>query len=136
MSAFIRTDQDPEGKRVCIRNAFKSANGKHYLLLHRLPPEYLKGPVFLVELSADRMEVRGETSGPVYFKAYAYQSLSADELKLLAKAKPGKTVLPFLNFSYPNVIRILGKQFECLSEDKMLPLVQSRTWKLVGGMRE
>lgn len=137
MRAFIRTDKDLDGTKVYVENGFRGADGKYYLLLHRLPPEYAKPPVFLVELSGDRVEVRGDGgSAPVYHKAYAFQSLNEQELKLLAKAKSGKPTVPFLNFSYPNVIRILGKQFECLSEDQTARIVSPHVWKLIGGVRQ
>lgn len=137
MRVFIRTEKDPDGKKIYVENAFKSASGKYYALLHRLPPEYSKGPVFLVELTNDRIEVRTEAGdGPTYYKAYAFQSLNAQETKFLARATSGKPALPFLNFSYPNIIRILGKQFDCLSEAQVTSLVQPHLWKLVGGLRK
>lgn len=138
MRFFIRTDKDLEGTKVVVENGFRGADGKYYLLLHRLPPEYAKPPTFLVELSGDRVEVRGaEGNGaPIYYKAYAYQSLNSQEQKFLSKAKPGKPTVPFLNFSYPNVIRILGKQFDCLSEEQTMRLVQPHVWKLIGGVRD
>ncbi len=136
MTVFIRSEKDPEGKQVRVERGFRGADGKSYLLLHRLPPEYAKPPTFLVELSGDRVDVRGEaTDAPVYHKAYAFQCFTAMETKFLRSTKAGSSVSPFFNFSYPNVLRVLGKQFACLSEDETAALARRSPWKLVGGQR-
>ena len=137
MLRFITTDKDPEGRAVRVDNGFKGANGKSYLLLHRLPPEYTKPPAFLVELSADLVDIRTDnaTDTPTYYKAYAIQDLTSAEVKFLKGQRPGKKVAPFLNFSYPSVIRILGKQFECMPEPQLDQVLKQYRWKFIGGQR-
>ncbi len=137
MAVFIKTNLDPEGTAVRVERAFAGANGKFYLMLHRLPPQYAKPPTFLVELSGDRVEVRGGDQGgaPTLYKAYAIQDLSTSEIKFLCGVKPGKDITPFFNFSYPTVLRVLGRKFRCLSEQETCKLVEKHTWKLIGGQR-
>lgn len=136
MALFIRTDKDTEGKLVRVENGFKAADGKYYLLLFRLPPEYAKPPLFLVELSTDVVQVRDDSADArQYYKAYAHQGLTEKETRFLCGCKPGKPVLPFLNFSYPTVIRVLGKQFTCLTGAEIAPIVSRHQFKLVGGTR-
>lgn len=132
MALFIKTDRDPEGIAVRVDGGFRGSNGLYYLLLHRLPPEYAKPPTFIVQLSADRLEQRGATEETrVYYKAYAIQNFSPGELEFLRNAKPGGSVVPFFNFSYPKVLRILGKRFYKLSDDEIKPLLPAqRYWKL------
>ena len=134
---FITTDKDPEGHAVRVDNGFKGADGRSYLLLHRLPPEYSKPPAFLVELSGERVEVRTENgeAAPTYYKAFAYQDLTPVEVKFLKGQRPGKRITPFLNFSYPNVIRILGKSFDSLQENQIDQLLSQYRWKFIGGQR-
>lgn len=133
VALFICTDKDPHAKQVRVENAFRALDGRCFLLLHRLPPVYAKPPTFLVELSKDVIEIRGVNGeAPIYYKAYAHQSLNVSEKQMLLNCKPGKTILPFFNFSYPNVIAVLGKQFQCLPEAETRAVVQSRTWKLIG----
>lgn len=130
MPLFIRTNLDPAGQLVRVDGGFKAEDGRYYLLLHRLPPEYALHPTFLVRLSADTMEKRGEESGESYCKAYAIQDLGTSEKAFLRKQKPGATVVPFFNFSYPNVLRILGKRFISLTEAELKKVAGSRVWKL------
>lgn len=132
MALFIKTDKDPDGMAVRVDAGFRGSNGLYYLLLHRLPPEYAKPPTFVVQLSADRLEVRGGTEeSRGYYKAYAIQNFSPSECEFLRNAKPGGAVLPFFNFSYPKVLQILGKRFYKLTEDEVRPLVSGeRFWKL------
>ncbi|MDA3937257.1 MAG: hypothetical protein PF636_10475 [Actinomycetota bacterium] len=137
MAVFIKTNLDPEGRIVRVERGFKGANGKFFLLLHRLPPEYAKPPTFIVELSGDKVEVRGgsQAEGPIFYKAYAIQDFTTPEKKFLARAKPGKDVTPFFNFSYPAVLRVLGKKFRCLSETELKSMMAANHWKLIGGQR-
>lgn len=133
MPLFIKTDKDPEGVAVRVDGGFRGTDERFYLLLHRLPPEYAKPPTFLVQLSGDRLEQRGVVEGDprTYFKAYAIQGLSETECDFLRKTQPGGAVLPFFNFSYPKVIRVLGKKFYRLPEDEVKSLVSGeRYWKL------
>lgn len=134
---FIRTDKDAEGTAVRVENAFRNGEGRHFLLLHRLPPTYTKPPTFLVELSADQIVVRGEQQGDeaAYYKAYAIQGLTDAEVRLLSKAKPGKAVSLMLSIGCPTVTRYLGTKFACLSQAEAAPLLGNYRWKLVGGMR-
>lgn len=130
MPLFIRTNLDPVGQFVRVDGGFIAEDGRYYLLLHRLPPEYALDPTFLVRLSTDTMEKRGEEGAETYCKAYAIQDLGSSEKAFLRKQKPGTTVVPFFNFSYPNVLRILGKRFVSLTEADLKKVVESRTWKL------
>ncbi|MDZ4168276.1 MAG: hypothetical protein U1E26_01285 [Coriobacteriia bacterium] len=131
MALFMRTDKDPEGTAVRVEAGLKHKDGTCFLVLHRLPPEYAKPPTFVVRLSGERMEVRGSGQSQAYFKAFAYQKFSAKELKLLVGAREGEDHLPFFNFSYPTVIRVLGKSYYKMRTEELRPLVEERTWKLV-----
>lgn len=132
MPVFITTDKDPAGDKVRVEHGFRRSDGTVFVLLQRLPPLYAKPPVFLAELSDSRVEIRGAAEGaPVYHKAYAIQDLTEKERAFLIGVKRGSTVLPFLNFSYPNVIRILGKQFRCLDEAELAEVVCRHRWKLI-----
>jgi len=131
MARFIRTDKDPDGTLLRVDAGFRCKDGTHFLVLHRLPPEYAKPPTFVVRLSGETMEVRGGGNSRTYLKAFACQSFTAKEIKFLKDAADGADQLPFFNFSYPNVIRLLGKTFYKLTEDELRPLVAERHWKLV-----
>lgn len=134
MTHFLKTNLDPAGRYLRVDGGFRSDRGLHFLLLHRLPPEYAKPPTFVVELSGELMEVRGEVTA-AYRKAYAIQDFSAKELSYLKAAKCGATHAPFFNFSYPTVMRRLGKTFYKLTDAELAPLLQPHSWKLVGGAR-
>jgi hypothetical protein len=134
MTRFLKTNLDPDGKFLRIDAGFRGGSGAYFLQLHRLPPEYAKPPGFLIELTAERLEVRGaEVSS--YLKAYAIQDFSPKELQYLKTAKEGATHAPFFNFSYPTVMKRLGKTFYKLTDAEVAPLVDARFWKLVGGER-
>lgn len=136
MSRFLKTNLDPVGKILRIDACLKATDGKTYLVVHRLPPEYAKPPTFVIELSGERMDVRGEGGeAAVFYKAYAYQNFTPKELQYLAGLKEGASHAPFFNFSYPNVLRIFGKTFYKYTEAEVASLVSPHSWKLVGGMR-
>lgn len=131
MARFIKTLKDREGRQVVVECGFKAADGQYYLLLRRLPPLYARDPVWLVRLSSDTVTQRAEDgSSESHQKAYCIQDLNKGEKKLLMECKAGVPTLPFFNFSYPNVIRILGKQFTKLEDPDLAPLLQ-RVWALI-----
>ena len=134
---FLKTSTDPHGTVIRVENGFRDASGKHFLLVRRLPPEHAKPPVFLVELSGDRLEVRGsaDPQSQTYYKAYAIQGLTDAEKKLLGAAERGKRVPRRLGLGLPLVSRVMGRQFHCLSDAELRPLLDSYVWKLVGGQR-
>lgn len=134
MALFIKSDKDPVGKFVRVEAGFKSTNGTCFLVLRRLPPLYAKPPLFVVELSNELIDHRGEDA-KVMHRAYAIQDFSEKELKFLIRAGVGGDVLPFFNFSYPVVIRRIGKSFYKFTEDELVRLVGTRVWKLIGGRR-
>lgn len=135
MARFFKSLKDPEGTQVRVECGFRGADGRHYLLLRRLPPEYAKPPLWLVELSSDRLTQRDPVSGEqkAFPKAYSIQELSESEKQFLLSAAPGKAVSPFFNFSYPNVIRVLGKKFHKLEDADTAKLVDSTIWALLAG---
>lgn len=130
MSLFLRTHHDPFGGTLRIEGGFKSDSGEVFLLLHRIPPQYIKDPTFLVKLTGERVECRGEAGKQTYFKAIAIENLNKKEKALLLESKQG-TVLPFFNFSYPNVMKVLGKRFHVLHKEQIRPLVEERAWTLL-----
>lgn len=136
MPRFLKTNVDADGKVLRIEAAIKASDGKTYLVLHRLPPEYAKPPTFVVELSGERIEVRGygDQCG-TFFKAYAHQSFSAKELQYVAGLKEGGTHAPFFNFSYPVVLKVFGKTFYKYTDAELAAIVDKHCFKLVGGMR-
>lgn len=135
MALFIKTDKDPAGTLVRVEAGFRGKDGKHYLILHRLPPHYSKPPTFVVELSAEAIDYRGEEAR-TYYKAFAIQDFSEKEMKLLVGAKPGQEQTPFFNFSYAAAIRRFGKTFYKLTDQELSQIVGTeRYWKLVGGLR-
>lgn len=136
MARYLKTNLDPEGKLLRIEAGLRTSEGKTYLVLFRLPPEYAKPPLFIVELSGDRMEVRGDNEEcGVLYKAYAHQAFTPKELQYLAGLKEGGTHAPFFNFSYPTVLKVLGKTFYKLTEAEVSAIVDRACWKLVGGLR-
>jgi len=132
MPRFLRTNLDPEGKALRVDGGFKAADGTCYLLLHRLPPHYAKPPTFVVKLTGERMEIRGRDVRVLY-RAYAIQDFTPKELDYLAGLKEGGTHAPFFNFSYPNVLKRMGKLVYRLTDEELAGLVETRGWKLVGG---
>lgn len=131
MALFMKTDKDPDGKLLRVDAGLRHKDGTCFLVLHRLPPEYAKPPTFLARLSGERMELRGEQTR-VLHKAYALQGFTPKELKFLIDAPAGKDQLPFFNFSYPTVIKTLGKAFYKMSDEEIAPLVSGdRMWKLI-----
>lgn len=131
MPRTIRTVKDRHGAHVLVECGFKAADGHHYLLLRRLPPLYAKHPVWLVRLSADTLVQRNQDgTSETFGKAYCIQDLTEQEKKFLTGCVPGSSALPFFNFSYPNVIRILGKRFDALEDAEIAPLLQ-RVWALI-----
>ncbi len=131
MTSFLKTNLDLEGKLLRIETGIKSADGTCYLVLHRLPPEYAKPPTFVVRLSGEVMEVRGDQ--PMrFFKAFAMQEFTPKELGYLKGLRPGANHAPFLNFSYPNVLKRIGKTVYCMTESEIAAIVDPRCWKLVG----
>ncbi|MBA4370145.1 MAG: hypothetical protein C0418_01015 [Coriobacteriaceae bacterium] len=127
----IRSSKDREGKAVCVECGFRGADDNYYLLLRRLPPLYAKDPVWLVRLSADTLVQRShDGSSQTFHKAYSIQSLTEAEKQFLMGCTPGASALPFFNFSYPNVIRVLGKRFYRLEEQELGPLAE-RSWVFI-----
>lgn len=131
MARPIRSNKDRDGKAVCVECGFRGSDGTHFLLLRRLPPLYAKDPVWLVRLSADTLVQRStDGSNQTFYKAYSVQDLTKLEKKFLMACTPGSSALPFFNFSYPNVIRILGKRFYRLEEHELGPLLE-RSWVFI-----
>lgn len=134
MAVYLRTNLDPDGKLVRIESGVRAHDGTCYLVLLRMPPHYAKPPMFVVQLTKERMEVRGEDAQTLY-KAYAIQSFNKQELEYLRGLKEGSTAMPFFNFSYPNVIKRMGKKFQRLTDAEISQLARTTVWKLVGGER-
>jgi len=134
MPLYIRTDKDPDGTQVVVEKAFRGNDGREFLLLKRLPPHYAKPPVFVVELTPQRVERRGAGEREDYYRALAYQSFTPKEIEFLRAREEGKDHLPFFNFSYPNVMKQLGKKFYCCSPQETQQRL-GRRFKLVGGDR-
>lgn len=131
MPRTIMTVKDRDGAHVLVEGGFKAADGQHYLLLRRLPPFYARHPVWLVRLSTDTLVQRNQDgTSDTFYKAYCIQDLTEQEKKFLAGCTAGSSALPFFNFSYPNVIRILGKRFDVLEDTQIGPLL-SRVWALI-----
>ena len=131
MLHFLRSSPDPEVKSLRVVTGIRTGDGTHYLVLNRLPPHYAKPPTFVVRLTDERMEVRGE--GAMLYRAYALQEFTPKELVYLSGLCPGKPHAPFFNFSYPNVLKRMGKVIQCLDDAALRQLVGTRDWKLVGG---
>lgn len=136
MARYLKTNLDPEGKLVRIEAGVRAANGKSYLVLHRLPPEYAKPPTFVAELTGERMDVRAPgQEGGTFYKAYAIQGFTPKELSYVAGLKEGASHAPFFNFSYPTVLKLFGKTFYKYTDAELAAIVDKHCWKLVGGMR-
>lgn len=124
MPRGIRSTKDRDGTHVQVECGFQAEDGTCFLLLRRLPPHYARSPVWLVRLSTDTLSQRTEEDGAVtLYKAYSIQDLTETEKKFLCQCQPGSTVLPFFSFTYPNVIRVLGKRFRKLDESEITPLL-------------
>lgn len=131
MARFIMSSKDREGRSVQVECGFRGSNGNDYLLLKRLPPHYAKPPMWLVRLSPDTLVQRvDDGSSMTFFKAYSIQDLTESEKSYLLACKPGAAVVPFFNFSYPNLIRILGKKFYRLAETELTPIL-NKQWVFI-----
>lgn len=132
MPKYLTTNKDPEGKSVRVECAFKSADGKVYLLLRRMPPLYSLPPLWVVEMSGETV-VQREPGGSstAYPKLVSIQDFSDSEKEYLLATAAGKMQLPFFNFSYPNVIRVLGKRFYKLNDHEIGPLLEGKLFALV-----
>lgn len=135
MARYLKTNLDPEGKVLRVEAGVRASDGKTYLVLFRLPPEYAKPPLFVVELTSERMEVRGEGADCVFYKAYAHQDFSPKELQYVVGAKEGGTHAPFFNFSYPRLLKVFGKTFYKYTDAELASVTDRVCWKLVGGTR-
>lgn len=134
MPYFIKTDKDPLGQVLRIDAALRRRDGACFLVLRRLPPQYTLPPTFVVKLSGERLDQRGEAEY-TYYKAYAIQDFSPKELKYLIDADAGREHTPFLRYAYPTVMSRFGKAVYKMTPAEFGPLVDDRFWKLIGGMR-
>lgn len=131
MARFITSSKDRDARQVRVEAGFKGLDGNYFLLLRRLPPLYAKDPVWLVRLSADALVQRNaDGTNDTFYKAYSVQDLTESEKRFLLGCTPGSSALPFFNFSYPNVIRILGKKFYRLEDNEISPLL-SKQWVFI-----
>lgn len=135
MPRFIKTNHNPEGGVLRIESAVRGTDGKCYLVLYRTPPHYAKPPTFVVELSGERMDVRafGDQAAAVFYKAYALQEFTPKELNYLMGLKEGGTHAPFLNFTYPNILKRMGKTVYRFTDAEVAQIVEPRMWKLIAG---
>ncbi len=138
MPKYIATNKDREGKAVRIEGGYRASDGKAFLLLRRLPPEYAKPPLWLVQVSSDTLVQKDPATGESmsFEKLYSIHELTDAEKQFLLGTAPGKAALPFFNFSYPNVIRILGKKFTRLEEREIGPIVEGKLFVLIAGRTE
>lgn len=131
MARFIATNKDPDARCVQVEAGFKGTDGNYYLMLRRLPPLYARPPLWLVRLSADTLVQRcGDGTSETFYKAYSLQEFTDTEKQFLGKLTPGGSALPFLNFTYPNVIRVLGKKIYVLEDAEVAALLKRR-WVFV-----
>ncbi len=125
MPRGIRSTKDRDGTHVQVECGFQSEGGAFFLMLRRLPPLYAKPPVWLVRLSTDTLSQRaGDGTATTFYKAYSIQGLTDKEKEFLSQCEPGSSVLPFFNFSYPNVIKTLGKKFRKLDDSEVGALLK------------
>ena len=124
MSLCLRTNKDLQGTKVRIDAGFRSADGRNFLLLHRLPPFYVKPPAFMVRVSGERVEQRvPDEDSRVYYRAYAIQGFSDGECMFLRERREGSRVSVFRKRAYPNVARVLGTAFRRLADSEVALLV-------------